>query len=57
MLVDKKLDHHLQRNVSKLNRKFTLEAIEAWDKGGSGSFEEFLETYVFLRWAGLCISN
>jgi len=57
MLIDKKLDCHLRCNVSKLNRKFTLEAVEAWDRGGSGSFEEFLEIYVFLKWAGLCISN
>jgi len=46
-----------QEKTSGINRRFTLEAIEVWDKGASGSFEEFVKLFVARKWMELCIGN
>ena len=40
-----------------IEARFINEALGEWDKEGSGSFREFIEYYVPLKWLDLVIKN
>jgi len=45
-------------NIAKrVEARFINEALGEWDKEGSGSFREFIEYYVPLKWLDLVIKN